>query len=343
MQASHRFTHLLMAMGITFALSTMALAAEPGSRFPDTSSISDQKAGSMLVYNVYTSSITNFNAQNSRLSITNTNENSAAFVHLFFVDGSTCAVADMFVCLTANQTYSFLVSDLDPGVTGYLMAIAVDGVTGCPVNFNYLIGDVYVKFPTGHTGNLAAESIAAQFETFSGCNGSTSLAQLFFDQPGTPDSYNALPRVLAVDNITDRMSGNNTLLILNRIGGNMAISSSPIGSIFGLLYDDAENAFSFSFSSGACQFRSTLSNTFPRTVPRFEVAIPAGRSGWMRIYSTDESVSLLGSVFTANPNANTFGNAFEGARNLHKLTLNTQDSRTGGAQSITIPVFPPSC
>ncbi len=341
MQASHRFRDFLTAMAVAIVLTATVSAAEPGTRFPDTSSLSDQKAGSILVYNVYTSSITNLNAQNTRISITNTNEYEMAYIHLFFVDGSTCSVADMFVCLTANQTYTFLISDLDPGVTGYLMAIAIDGVTGCPINFNYLIGDAYVKFPTGHYGNLAAEAIAAQFETFSGCNGSTSLAELFFDQPGTPDSYNPLPRVLAVDNISDRLSGNNTMLILNRIGGNMAIASASIGSIFGLLYDDAENSYSFTFASGACQYRNSLSNNFPRTVPRFEVAIPAGRSGWMRLYSADESVSLLGAVFTTNPNASTFGNAFEGARNLHKLTLN--GGASGGGQSITIPVFPPSC
>lgn len=343
MQASHRLMVFLFVMACLVMAPGVASAADPGNPFPADSSVSDQKAGSILVYNVYTSSITNFNAQNSRISITNTSDDRTAFVHLFFVDGSTCSVADMFVCLTANQTYNVLASDLDPGVTGYLMAVAVDGVTGCPVNFNYLIGDVYVKFPTGHVGSLAAEAIAAQYDTFTGCDGSSPLAQLFFDDPGTPDSYNALPRVLAVDNIGDRFSGNNTLLILNRIGGSMAISSLALGSIFGLLYDDAENSFSFTFSSGACQYRNILSNTFPRTVPRFEVVIPAGRSGWMKIFSNDESVSMLGAVFNANPNSNTVGNAFDGARNLHKLTLNTRGSRTGGTQSITIPVFPPSC
>jgi len=41
-------------------------------------------------------------------------------VHLFFVDGATCSIADSLVCLTPNQTASFLASDIDPGTTGYI-------------------------------------------------------------------------------------------------------------------------------------------------------------------------------------------------------------------------------
>ena len=58
-------------------------------------------------------------------------------VHLFFVDGTSCGVADAFVCLTANQTATFLMSDIDPGTTGFIVAVAVDQ-QGCPVNFNQL-------------------------------------------------------------------------------------------------------------------------------------------------------------------------------------------------------------
>ena len=63
-------------------------------------------------------------------------------------------------------------------------------------------------------------------------------------------SYNALPRVLAADNIPDRASGNDTLLVINRIGGNLLVGASPIGSIFGLLYNEAEQSHSFSFNTG---------------------------------------------------------------------------------------------
>ncbi len=347
MRTSRGLTHISLLLLSLFLLCASglnrALAAEPGLPFPASSAVSDQKAGSLLVYNVYTSSITNFNGQNSRLTMTNTSATTEAFVHLFFVDGSTCSVADLFLCLTPNQTATMLASDFDPGITGYLVAIAVDGRAGCPVSHNFLIGDAHVKFPTGHTGNLAAEAFAAQFDAFAGCGAASSTATLFFDQPGTPDSYNSLPRVLAVDNIPDRTSGNSTLLIINRIGGNLATTASTIGSIFGLLYDDAENAYSFTFASGACQFRGALSNSFPRTAPRFETVIPAGRSGWMKLWGDNPAVGLLGATINSNSNSGNTANAFNGAHNLHKLTLNNTGAGTTAAPSITIPVFPPSC
>jgi uncharacterized repeat protein (TIGR01451 family) len=116
-------------------------AIGPGAVFPSTGEVSDQKAGSVLVYNLYSSSIAAPNQQNTRVSITNTNPSLPIAVHLFFVDGATCSIADSLVCLTPNQTASFLASDIDPGTTGYIVAVASDLVTGCPVNFNFLIGD----------------------------------------------------------------------------------------------------------------------------------------------------------------------------------------------------------
>jgi len=260
-------------------------------------------------------------------------------VHLFFVDGATCSVADSYVCLTANQTVSFLASDLDPGVTGYLIALAVNA-EGCPVRHNFLIGDVYVKFSTGHAGNLGAEAFAAQYETFAGCNATSSTATLVFEAPGVADSYNRLPRTVAVDNVPDSPGNNNMLLILNRIGGNLGIGAGTLGSIAGILYDDGENGFSFSFTSGACQFRSTLSNNFPRTAPRFETIIPAGRSGWMKLSADNAAAGLLGATINNNLNSASASHAFNGAHNLHHLT---QNNTGGGAVSLTIPVFPSGC
>ncbi|MEK7413852.1 MAG: HYR domain-containing protein, partial [Planctomycetota bacterium] len=144
----------------------------PGLIFPAASEASDQGAGSVLIYNIYTSGATSGNTQNTRVNITNVHPTLPAFVHLFFVSEG-CSVADSYVCLTGNQTASFLASDLDPGVTGYLVAIAVDGVRGCPTNFNYLIGDEYVKFTTGHSANLGAEAISALAGGLPLCDGNS--------------------------------------------------------------------------------------------------------------------------------------------------------------------------
>ncbi|MGH9798867.1 MAG: hypothetical protein ACRD82_00740, partial [Blastocatellia bacterium] len=293
---------------------------------------------SVLVYNVYTSSVTNHLTQNSRISVTNTSDFVPAFVHLFFVDGTSCSVADSYACLTQNQTISFLVSDLDPGITGYMVVVAVDQ-RGCPVNHNFLIGDAYTKFAPGHTGNLAAMALAAEFSVFAGCNASSTTAALIFDGAGGGNSYNRLPRTVAVSGIPDRATGNDTLMVLNRIGGNLGIGTGSLGSLFGILYDDGENAFSFTFSTNACQFRSSLTNNFPRTAPRFETIITAGRSGWLKMYADNPNIGLMGATFNHNTNSAALATAFNGSHNLHVLTLNN----TGVAVSFTIPVFPPSC
>ncbi len=333
MRTSHRLTQTILALLVLIAMRAAASAGDPGTPYPASSAVSDQKTGSILIYNVYTSSITNFAAQNSRLTLTNTSTTTRANAHLFFVDGATCSVADSYLCLTPNQTATMMASDLDPGITGYLFVVAVNDL-GCPINFNFLIGDVYVKFPSGHATNLPAEAIAALFEQNTTCDANTTMATLSFDGSGESASYNPLPRVLAISNIADRVSGNSTLLVVNRIGGNMATGASTIGNLFGILYDDTESAYSFSLASGACQLRGTLSNNFPRTAPRFETVIPAGRSGWMKLWSDSTAAGLFGAVINSNPG--TAANVFNGGHNLHKLTLNA-------APTVTIPVFPPSC
>ena len=302
----------------------------PGAAYATVSPMSDQKAGSVLVFNLYTSSASGTGIQNTRLALTNTDAARAAFVHLFFVDGASCSVADSFVCLTPNQTVAFLASDIDPGTTGYVIAVATDR-NGCPVNFNALLGDAYVRLTTGHAANLAAEAIAAIPGGFVPCDPQATTATLNFDNV----MYNALPRTLALSNLGSRADGNDTLLVVNRIGGSLATSASTLVNVFGVLYDDGETPFSFNFSPGTCQFRSVISSNFPRTTPRFEQVIPAGRSGWLKFGMFTDG-ALSGAAINANANSGTQANAFNQGHNLHKLTLTA-------TATLTVPVFPPSC
>jgi hypothetical protein len=333
MRNSCKLTHTLMALFALMMMSVVGLAADPGVAYPTASPVSDQKAGSVLIYNLYSSSVSAPNSQNSRVNITNTSSTSVANVHIFFVDGATCSIADSYICLTQNQTASFLASDVDPGTTGWILAVVTDDF-GCPIPFNWLIGDVYVKLSSGHAANLGAEAFNARnFSTPLGaCDGASITAILNFDDV----NYDRAPRVVAVSNIPSRADANDTLIILNRIAGSLVTGSATLSSIFGIVYDDAENPLSFTFSSGACQFRSSLSDNFPRLAPRFQQFIPAGRSGWAKFYSLGENVALSGAVINFNPNAATAANAFNGGHNMHKLTL------TISAQ-LTIPIFPSNC
>jgi hypothetical protein len=343
MRTSRKFTHALLALFALVVMSSFAMAADPGLNYPPQSEVSDQKAGSLLIYNYYTSGATSGNTQNTRINITNTSTSSAAFVHLYFVQ-ETCSIADSFICLTSTQTASFLASDVDPGISGYIVAVAVDGVNGCPAAFNWLIGDEYVKLTTGHAANLGAEAFSALWAgpgsgpggsgapVLPGCDANSTTAILNFD--GTTTGYNRVPAVLAGSNIPSRADGNDTIIIINRIAGNLGVGATTLNALFGQFYDDAENALSFTFS-GSCQFRSVISNAFPRLTPRFEQFIPAGRSGWFKIYQQTGSAGILGAMINLNTSSGAAAGAFSGGHNLHKLTLTTS--------SYTVPVFPASC
>ena len=321
---AHTLTRAALSLLALVLLTGAALAQDPGTAFPATSEASDQKAGSLLYDNVYTSDATNPSNADTRINITNTSAFSAIAVHLFFINSADCRAADSFICLTENQTANFQTSDLDPGTTGFIVAVATT-VDGFPVRFNFLIGDEYVKFATGHRANLGAVAFSKLNDAVLLVPPDNVLAQLNLDGV----MYNRAPRVVAVDNIPSRADGNDTLLILNAVGGDLSTSSTILGNLFGILYDDAETPLSFS-SSANCQLRQSINNNFPRTAPRVETHIPSGRSGWMRINSSSGS-AIVGSVI----NRGMGDTAFSGGHNLHHLTLTTA--------ALRIPIFPSNC
>lgn len=297
--------------------------------YPPSSPVSSTKAGSILVFNLYSSSATDPDLENTLINITNTADKGVT-LHQFFVSGDTCSVSDNFVCLTGNQTTSFLISDIDPDVTGFLIVVAVDDLTGCPINFNFLIGDEYIRLASGHAANLGAEAIAAVDKVPCDCDDTSLSANLLFDGY----KYNQIPRVLVVSHLPSFADNNSTLLILNRISGDLFESVDRIGDFSGLLFDDTEHVLSF-VASGGCQFRQFLNGTFPRTTPRFPQFVPSGHSGWMKL-AAQEGVAMLGSMIVLNTEKEALPNAFSGGRNLHRLSF-------AASAMYQMPVIPPKC
>jgi hypothetical protein len=279
-----------------------------------------------LFYSISTSDVGSPNLQNTRLNITNTAA-TPVLVHWFFIDNRTCQVADMFTCLTGFQTLSFFASDYDPGVTGFAVAVAVDE-QGLPRSFNFLIGSEYVKFLSGHEASLLAEPVGVinngrSYEVVGGSG--SSQVDLIFDDEG----YEKLPSELALNNIPSVLDQNQTLLIINRIGGDLGDQVANIGGLNGVVYNQAEKGFSFTMRPTGCQMIQVLSDGFPRTAPVFTKVIPMGASGWMRLFTTDrvdntpqgtasDPRAMLGvmlNLHTPGPN----GRGFTQGHNLHRL------------------------
>ncbi len=347
---SHKFTHTLLTLLVLIAcaIASMAQSVEPGIS-------SDQKQGSMLFYNVYTSTVGDA-SQNTRLNITNTNHTSSVNVHLFFV-GSGCSIADTYLCLTANQTFSFLASEYDPGETGFIFAVATDD-SGAPINFNYLIGDLYVKswFGTSNyfQANLGAEAFAAQLvwdgtdyvkwndRAAAPLSSDNMMAFLAFGKyhdvmnPAAKHAlYDRVASTVAIDNIQSEADGNATLLILHSMQGTTT-KAGGVGMIAGQVFDDSERGYSFQNSGLGC-FSARLINRASVRVPTgIDRVIPKGRTGWMYFTSPNNGggiaeLGLLGATIVSNGKYDSA--AFNGGHNLHQIRV--KDNR-----GFAIPVFP---
>ena len=317
MQPRNFLKLLLMTALVSLALSLTALA-------------DDQKPASVLVYNYFHSSATNPAKADTVFNLTNLSINTPAFVHVIFAESDSCAVADTFLCLTPNQTTSFLASDVDPGAKGYMVAVATDS-NGCPISFNYLIGSESVKWKNGRTASFNAEGFAALYSgTLPGCGANTAVANI--DLNGT--IYDAAPRSLAVDKIGSLADGNSTLVVVNSLNGNFSNHVTAIGPLFGVVYDDSEDGSSFA-KSATCQLAEVLSDSFPLTSPLlFSAKISAGRTGWMYVLART-GIGVTGAVISFNPKAATHAGLFNSSHNMHHKSYTTA--------RMVIPVFAPTC
>jgi hypothetical protein len=294
--------------------------------------------GSILIYPLYSSNTVN-SAENTLITLTNTNSTTGVYIRLFFVDGKTCGIKDSSVCLSRSQTFRFTSSEYDPDTTGYLIAIATNA-DGCPINFNFLAGSEYVRLSTGHSANLNAESISAVSQGFEGTDTSGAITQvMFFCSPSTSFArlsfdginYERLPQTLALDSVSN-LSDSDTLLVLDSIEGDLRANLNSIGAVFGLIYDDVERQLSFSYRSERCQEVLRISDSFPSTAPRFSSFIT--RTGWIKLWSTALPVRPLIGAVLRKPKV---AGGYAGGHNLHKLTYRQQSA------FLSISVYPLDC
>lgn len=318
---------------ITFAvLSTSSILAQA---IPESAPISDQKAGSVLIFNYYGSSTTNHSIEDTRISITNTHLQQAGTMAIFFIDTVSGDVIDSYICLGANQTGSWVMSDVDPGAKGYAVAVSVDAM-GRPNRFNYFTGSESIKMASGHAAIVNAETISALKEdpTLSD-NGIQSgiAATLKFDGV----HYNKVPGALVIDYIPAIGDGNKTMVIVNQLGGSLFNGAKPddLGGMTGTVYDVATNAYFWQTAVNSCQLRKVIANDFPQTGPNMSTVIQPGMYGWMKFFPHGANKGVTGMVLYLNTSTAHNHSQFNGGRNLHHMTLTTDE--------LTIPIIQPSC
>ena len=284
----------------------------PGTPLPIFSPIGAQRSGSLLVFNLYTSSSLR-RGIDSRISLTNSHPTRFVSLRLFLIDGATGLSTALQTALTANQTTNFLASDLDPDVTGYLLVVATDA-EGRPVSFNHLIGHAFVRTESGHLAGLAAMAVPALLpEANLTAVVSQGVATLSFDGK----SYGSLPRTLAISSLGSPEEGNQSLLVLNRLGGDLTRPLAALGQVGGWLYDNVETPWRFSFPHSTCQFLQLLGgNGVPRLSPPYDRILGRGRSGWMRLFLEEPGGALTGALLQRNP----LPAGMTQGRNLHHLT-----------------------
>jgi hypothetical protein len=277
---------------------------------------SSTKPGSLLIYNIYTSA--QAASQDTSLALTNTGTQTA-FTHMFLIDGQTCNVTDFFACLSGSQTAVWLASELDPGITGYMVVVAVEQ-NGYPTSYNYLLGSSRVKFSSGHAAVLNALAFSALYPertVLPGFDPASSTAELKLDGV----AYSLAPQMLAVSNFASPADNNSPLLIVNPVGGDLS-SGEPVQLLRGLtgqVLNDKERTFSFIAPAETCQIRTIINERYPRIPFGLLSAIPSGSSGALR-FSEVNGTPMMGSIINFNPDVRTSTRAFSQGHNLHHLT-----------------------
>jgi hypothetical protein len=299
--------------------------------------VSDQKAGSVLVFPYYTSAADgSFSKSDTLITISNvcngaaTQANGAPnyqFLHVFFINGQNCSPADTFVCLTPNGSIQIKASDYDPTLTGYLVAVAVDE-QGRPTQNNCFIGSAFVRDDAnGVVDSYGAEAFwklaSGSISAGVGSNATISLDGAAYD--AAPVQFSAQVQDPAVAD---------ELIVLASVSGNLGTAlaaTSQTGA--GVLYRADEAPASFQPQIGAGCFSVTaVDKSKIRVVPGNLDTFLKDSYGYLKFNVSSPAVGLL--ISKQGP-ANQGVNRFSGIRALHKTAV-------GGA-TLVAPCFPPFC
>jgi hypothetical protein len=324
-----RITHALASItsvAVTLAAllaasqTSLAQAALP----PADIAASDQKAGSVLVFPYFTSTADGGNDTNITISHVGNQSATApawasySYVHIYFVDGSSCSQADALLVLTPNGSISFNASEWDPGVTGYIIAVAVNPATFVKVGPDARPGSI--------RGNYGAE--AFRKKTPGDADVDNGAAVISFG-----GAYDRLPNTFVAE-IKSPLDVPGQQIIVASVAGDLAAGRLPAitQSGTGYLTNADERVLSFgSFLPIGCLLRATVTEASPRVPGGVSALLPRGYYGTVKfaVRAADAGVSGVGGVGLVITPVNASG--YHGIRTLHKL-------RDTGA-TLRVPVF----
>jgi hypothetical protein len=262
----------------------------------------NSQPGSALFFNLYTSDPNNPQLSDTQINITNINPLEYAFVHLFLVDGDTGQMADYGLSLAPNQTLSFLTSQMDPDVNGYMVAVATDGGS-IPIQNNSLIGTALIREKDGHQVVLPA------FSVLKVSPGPVAKDGEGFTLKFNGVEYERLPGSLAVTSFNSETADASSLVVYSP-ARNLVSGAMETINIYSLLFDEAQRSIPSNFSVRG--YRADLLSAFFNRQGGITRHSPLPKRGWIRLSAG--SLPILGSVITR-------GAGFTSAYNLPALTL----------------------
>ena len=369
---SQKLTHWIAAIAALVVLSANSYA-----QTDSVVQVSDQKAGSFLVFPYYASGTGATGIGDTRLTISNVGPiqwpvvngygspsvAQTVFIHLFMID-STCAQADIYLCLTPNASISFKTSDYDPVTSrGAAYAVVVDN-QGYPIAYNGLIGNAFVNFSDSvgrlYLGNYAAESFTGQgqltaipgnnnfytgfdgvtFNAISPANPQTTAGLGVDRSPGLANmfGYDGAPIGFAVE-IQSPLDAKDQTIVLAGLAG--AVGTTLTGTeqtgIGTAINGNEKPLGSFTGFGGGCISINILTATFPRVPLTLGGMIRTGQTGTLQ-FNVVGAVGLLMTPKQVGLQAN----SWSGIRNLHKTAI-LSNANGNQQQSFRIPVFVPAC
>lgn len=289
--------------------------------------IGDQKPGSVLFFNRYSSNASNPGREDSNINITNTSPTTAAYIRLFLVNGATCQSNEIQICLAAQETASYLLSDLDPGVRGYVIAVATD-LQGQPIQFNWLTGNVIIRQLASNNGvsyNSMLPAVAVAKRKDGALTNINGVAEMIFDDL----NYDRLPGQIAFDSVPSQTSASNATTLslyrpitdLNGSVPNAGVQLTGWGK-----NNQGQVAPSTGNLPVAC-YSDLIMSTFRFQPTPISQLIPPGAKAWFSASSND-LLPLMGAQFNSGD--------FNSGNNARPLTFSAE-------YRIRVPVLPVTC